>query len=87
MTQMNFNPLLVMEIKRRQEEMVKEFELMRMARESRAAEMPKPQKASKFLANIGKELVSIGSGLEHRFGIQEIPDRGVSQQRSPEGCS
>lgn len=87
MIQMNFNPLLIMEIKRRQDEMAKEFEMLRLAREATQSQLPKVSTSSKLLSKIGKELVSFGSSLEHKFGLQEEMDAKLNQQESPEGCS
>ena len=77
---------MVDEVKRRQEELYREAEHVRLVDEIQRL-INHSQGKNKLLASIGRELSGLGSRLEERYGIQASSQNGMRQQSKPEGCS
>ena len=84
MIRIGFDPM--MEAQQRQRELLKEIEQYRLIREASEATDSKARFSLKFLAVIGKEMVSFGANLEERFGGRTQSDVVTLRIGNTEGC-
>ena len=87
MNQILFDHYLMREYQRRHEELIKEVELDRLAREASRNGRPRTSNPSKILARIGKELTVLGESLEQKYGDNAKSQVVIHQPSSTEGCA
>jgi len=86
MNQISINPWMTMEIQRRHTELIKEADKYRLISQFIKDEEQKMPSKSRFLARIGKGLITLGSNLEARFGIEPDDSLRFEGQSDPSGC-
>jgi hypothetical protein len=86
MSQTGFQPYLVNEVKRYQQDIINTVHQYEMAAEMKKISNHKIHRESKILALLGKELTTLGTSLEAKYGnhAEDIP--ALVQLSSPGGC-
>ena len=80
----SFDPMNDYQIRR--QELLKEVAQYRLAKAVSERRNPKARSTSKFLALVGRELVSLGDSLAARDGVQAESGITMSRQSTSGGC-
>jgi len=78
MFRIGFDPIL--EAERKHEELIKEMELIRLAKKGMVYDKPRSHNGLRLLALVGRGMASLGSILEERFGDQPESSLGLDKQ-------
>jgi hypothetical protein len=84
MIRIGFDPML--EVEQHHQELLKEAQLYRLAKQGLEGIEAGERGGFKFLALIGKEMVTLGASLEERFGGKAQSEVRLNQPITSEGC-
>ncbi len=87
MNQISFDPWTSSEYEQRHEELIKESEQYRLAKEISRGGNAMSSSTSKILALIGKEITAFGRSLEARNHSEPDTEVSMTQQSSTGGCA
>jgi hypothetical protein len=86
MGQTGFQPYLVVEVKRHQQDIISMVHQYEMVAEMRKISNQKIHRESKILALLGKELTTLGTRLEAKYGNHSEDLPALVQLSSQGGC-
>jgi hypothetical protein len=86
MNQTGFQPYLVNEVKRYQQDIVSTVHQYEMVAEMKRMSHQNIHRESKILTLLGKELTSLGTRLETKYGRHHDDLPALVQLSSPGGC-
>jgi len=86
MSQTGFQPYLVVEVKRYQQDIINQVHKYELLAEARKTSNRNIHRGSKMLALLGKELATLGTSLEAKYGnhAEDLP--ALVQLSRPSGC-
>jgi hypothetical protein len=87
MSSFSINPWVITEINRQHDDLIKKFEMERLANAVFRNESHKTHRISKLLASIGREIAGFGTYLEEHFSDQIDKGTTLEQQSKPGECS
>jgi hypothetical protein len=86
MGQTGFQPYLIVEVKRYQQEIISKVHQYEMLAEVRKISNPKNHRESKIMALLGKELTTLGMRLEAKYGNPHEDRQALVKLSNPGGC-
>jgi hypothetical protein len=86
MSQTGFQPYFIIEVKRYQQDIIKQVHQYELLAEMRKISNQKKHRESKLLEVLGKELTTLGTRLEAKYGSQHGEHPALVQLSSPGGC-
>ena len=87
MNQFTLQPYLIYEAMRYQKDIIRKAQQDNLVAELRKAANPKIHRESRILAFIGKELTTLGTNLEARYGNQAESHPAFVHQGNVGGCA
>jgi hypothetical protein len=86
MNQLNLQPYLIYEAMRYQKDIIRKVRQDNLVAELRKTANSQIHRESRILAFIGKELATLGSNLEARYGNPAERQAALVHQSNPGGC-
>ncbi len=85
MIRIGFDPVL--EAEQQHKDIIREIELLRLAKEGMGESQSRVRSGSRILALIGKEMASLGASLEARYGSNPDGKIKLNTHSNPGGCT
>lgn len=85
MIRIGFDPIL--EAEQQHKDIIREIELLRLAKEGMGETQLRVRSGSRILAMIGKEMASFGASLEARYGSNPDGQVNLNTQSDSGGCT